>query len=96
VKVVEQQVAEQQRQPPPQPKPPPPPLTKKHPAFTSQLAADLFRVGQHVGEQSAADDRIPQQNLLRGELIRKWARGRTEPRRYKQQPRRRRSRDRGV
>ena len=33
-------------------------------------AADLFRPGQRVGEHSAADDRIPQQNLLRGELTR--------------------------
>jgi hypothetical protein len=92
---IEQPVDEPKRTPPPQPKPPPAPVHKKHPSFTDRRSGDLFRPGAHVGQHSPADDRIPQQNFLRGQMIKDWARGRTEPRRYKQRSRRRRSQDAG-
>ncbi len=65
--------------------------SKPPPRGWKQQVAESFRPGPHVGEQTPADDLVPAQILRRSQVFKEGARGRTEPRRYKQPSRRRRA-----
>jgi hypothetical protein len=75
----------------------PPAITARRVAAPTKprIGDELLRPGPHVGGSTPADDRLPEQMIRRGQLIREGARGRTEPRRYKTRSRGRRTQDAG-